>query len=488
MQLRKITTALAAAGVLGAAGMVGSHYIPWTVAAAAHAETRASAGAPVPQVALPDFAAIVAQSGAAVVNVSVSGMTKTGFVGAPDESEPGNDPFFQFFRGIPFQFQFQFPRGEVPTQGMGSGFIMSSDGLILTNAHVVRNASEVTVKLTDRREFRAKVVGVDPETDVAVLRIDAKNLPTVRLGNASATRVGEWVVAIGSPFGFENSVTAGIVSAKGRSLPGDAYVPFIQTDVAVNPGNSGGPLFNMAGQVIGINSQIYSRSGGYQGLSFAIPINVATAVMDQIVATGHATHARLGVTVQEVNQALADSFGLKKAEGALVSSVKPDSAAARAGLEAGDVILKYDGRQISGANDLPRLVSAAKPGESVSVEIWRKGSTKDLTAVLGKSELAAADGSAGGKTQAHGRLGLAVRELTAEERGEAKVPGGLLVEGVNGAAERAGVQSGDIILSVNGTALKSAAQLHELAARASKSIALLLQRGDSRIFVPIEIG
>jgi serine protease Do len=486
MQFKKLTIALIAAGVLGAGGVAGARYIPLTFAAPAHAAALASAGAPIRQVALPDFASIVAQNGPAVVNVSVSGMTKAGMTSGPDENEFGNDPFFQFFRGLPFKFQV--PRGEVPTQGLGSGFIMSSDGLILTNAHVVRDASEVTVKLTDRREFRAKVVGMDPESDVAVLRIDAENLPTVRLGNPAATKVGEWVVAIGSPFGFDNSVTAGIVSAKGRSLPGDSYVPFIQTDVAVNPGNSGGPLFNMAGEVIGINSQIFSRSGGYQGLSFAIPINVATTVMNQIVATGHATHARLGVTIQQVNQGLADSFGLKKAEGALVSSVVPDSAAARAGLQAGDVILKYNGQAISGANDLPALVSEAKPGESVKVEIWRKGSTLELTAVLGKSELASTDDSTNGKAQTHGRLGLAVRALTAEERSEAKVPGGLLVEGVAGAAERAGVQAGDIILSVNGTALKSAAQLHDFTARASKSIALLVQRGDARIFVPIKTG
>jgi len=479
MELRKITMALVAAGVLGAGGMVGSHYFPITIASPAHAATVA-------QQALPDFASIVAQNGPAVVNVSVSGMTKAGAMSAPGENEFGSDPFFQFFRGMPFRFQN--PNAEVPMQGQGSGFIMSPDGLVLTNAHVVRNASEVTVKLTDRREFRAKVVGIDPETDIAVLRIDAKNLPVVRVGNPAGTRVGDWVVAIGSPFGFENSVTAGIVSAKGRSLPGDAYVPFIQTDVAVNPGNSGGPLFNMAGEVIGVNSQIYSHSGGYQGLSFAIPINVAAGVMGQIVATGHATHARLGVTIQEVNQTLADSFGLKKAEGALVSSVVPDSAAARAGLQAGDVILKYNGRPISGANDLPALVSAAKPGESAKVEIWRKGSTQELTAVLGKVQQASADESANGKAQAHGHLGLAVRPLTAEERSEAKVSGGLLVEGVAGAAERAGVQPGDIILSLNNMPLKSAAQLSELTAHAAKSVALLVQRGDSRIFVPIKTG
>jgi len=476
MKLKKITMALVAAGVFGAGGMVGSHYFPVAVAAPAHAAT--------PTLALPDFASIAARNGPSVVNVSVSGMTQAGATGAPGENEFGNDPFFQFFRGMPFRI----PRTEVPMQGQGSGVIMSGDGLILTNAHVVRNASEVTVKLTDRREFRAKVVGIDPQTDIAVLRIDAKNLPAVRVGDSAATQVGDWVVAIGSPFGFENSVSAGIVSAKGRSLPGDGYVPFIQTDVAVNPGNSGGPLFNMAGEVIGINSQIYSRSGGYQGLSFAIPISVAQGVMDQIVSTGHATHARLGVTIQQVNQQLAESFGLKKVEGALVSSVQPDSAAARAGLQAGDVILKFNGSPITASNDLPSLVGQLKPGATAKLEIWRKDGTRELSAVLGKPEQAAAEQGAGGKAQAPGRLGLAVRPLTTEERSEAKVPGGLLVEGVAGAAEHAGVQPGDILLSVNGTPLKSAAQLRELTAHAAKSVALLVQRGDSRIFVPIKTG
>jgi serine protease Do len=488
MRSRNILLVLFALCLLSAAGIAALRYLPATLAALAHAGAVAQARAaePMRQATLPDFASIVAQNGAAVVNISVSGTTKAGWMKAPDENDFGNDPFFQFFRGLPFKFQI--PHDEVPMQGLGSGFIVSPDGVILTNAHVVRDAAEVTVKLIDRREFRARVVGTDLETDIAVLRIDAKNLPTVRLGNPAASRVGDWVVAIGSPFGFENSVTAGIVSAKGRSLPGDAYVPFIQTDVAVNPGNSGGPLFNMAGEVIGINSQIYSRSGGYEGLSFAIPIDVAVKVRDQIVATGHATHARLGVTVQEVNQPLAESFGLKKVEGALVSSVQPDSAAARAGLQAGDVILKFNGRPIAASSDLPSLVSEAKPGESAKLEIWRKGGIRELSAVLGKTEQTAAGEATGGEALAHGRLGLAVRPLTSEERREAGVSAGLLVERVEGPAERAGVQPGDLILSVNGTALKSAAQLRELAAHASKSVALLVQRGDARIFVPLRIG
>ena len=322
---------------------------------------------------LPDFASVVQESGPAVVNIQVSGTRKASMQGP---------------EGLPFRFG---PPSDMPVQGQGSGFIVSRDGLVLTNAHVVAGASEVRVKLTDRREFQAKVLGVDPATDVAVLRIDAKDLPVVKLGNPASARVGDWVLAIGSPFGFENSVSAGIVSAKGRSLPGDYFVPFLQTDVAVNPGNSGGPLFNLAGEVIGINSQIYSRSGGYQGLSFAIPIDVALRIKDQIVATGKAVHARLGVAVQPVNQALADSFGLPKNEGALIASVQPGSAAARAGLEPGDIVLQYDGRPIVDSTDLPALVSQVLPGTRSSLRVWRKGRILDLTVTLGEAKFARAE-------------------------------------------------------------------------------------------------
>jgi serine protease Do len=462
-----------------AGGAVVTHYSGQPVQAA----TPAVVQAVVPGTALPDFAAIAQQYGPAVVNITVTGTRKTGLSGGDDDE----NPLSQFFRGMPGSpFRFGTPPAEVPTQGQGSGFIVGADGIVLTNAHVVREASEVTVKLTDRREFRAKVLGADPATDIAVLRIDAKNLPVVVLGDPARARVGDWVVAIGSPFGVDNSVSAGIVSAKGRSLPGDAYVPFIQTDVAVNPGNSGGPLFNLAGEVIGINSQIYSRSGGYQGLSFAIPINVALKVKDQIVANGRVAHARLGVGVQELNQALAESFGLKRAEGALVSTVQPGSAAERAGLQPGDVITKVNGKTIGAAGELSAFVGAASPGDRIGLEILRKGEKRELSATLGAAEAeksAKADESAPGK----GRVGLAVRALTPEERKQAHLPGGLLVEEVGGPAARAGMQPGDIVLMAGGKPVKSVDDLRAATA-ASGNVALLVQRGDARVFVPLKLG
>jgi len=484
MQPRKTVAALAIA-IAFAAGATATYFVDRPVhaaasgpaAAAAVTAPRAANGA-----ALPDFASIVQQYGPAVVNITVSGTRKTGWSGGQDDDD---NPIQQFFNGAPFRFGPP-PSAEVPVQGQGSGFIIGADGLILTNAHVVQGASEVTVKLTDRREFRAKVLGSDPATDVAVLRIEARNLPVVTLGDPERARVGDWVVAIGSPFGFENSVSAGIVSAKGRSLPGDAFVPFIQTDVAVNPGNSGGPLFNLAGEVVGINSQIYSRSGGYQGLSFAIPINVALKVKDQIVATGHASHARLGVTVQQVNQALADSFGLKKAEGALVSSVQPESAAEQAGLQPGDVIVKFDGKAVGGAGELSAMVGQATPGDKAKLEILRKGESRELVATLGAAKADPAEKvAASGASK--GRLGLSVRPLTPEERKEAKLAGGLLVEDVGGPAARAGVQPGDVILMAGGKPVKNVDDLRSATA-GSKSVALLVQRGDARVFVPLKIG
>ena len=466
MQTRKIVILLAALAMSAMGAIVGAQYLNTGVAQAA---------APVAAAQLPDFAGIVQRYGPAVVNIATSGTRKAGAQQAAPE----------LFRGLPFQFGTPMP--EMPVQGQGSGFILSTDGIVLTNAHVVQNATEVTVKLTDRREFKAEVLGTDPATDIAVLRIDARDLPVVRLGDPKRARVGDWVVAIGSPFGFENSVTAGIVSAKGRSLPGDIYVPFIQTDVAVNPGNSGGPLFNLDGEVIGINSQIYSRSGGYQGLSFAIPIDMALRVKDQIVATGHATHARLGVNVQTMNQALAESFGLERPQGALVAAVAPDSAAEKAGLQPGDVVVGFNGRPVGDSGELAAMVGESAPGAMVTFDVVRKGVRRTLAATLGTTADAEKQRAAADEAAGKGRLGLAVRPLSPQEQEAANVSGGLLVQGVNGAAARAGVAPGDIVLQAGGKPVKSVEDLRA-AARSGKTIALLVQRGERRLFVPLQAG
>ncbi|MBE2258596.1 MAG: DegQ family serine endoprotease [Rhodobacteraceae bacterium] len=432
-------------------------------------------------VGLPDFTGIVAHSGPAVVNISATGTSKTAFSGGERGQRGQQIPdFFRHF-GIPS------PDEGAPSRGMGSGFIVRADGVILTNAHVVSGADEVTVKLTDKREFKAKVVGLDKVTDVAVLRIDATNLPVVRLGNPGSAQVGEWVVAIGSPFGFENTVTAGIVSAKGRSLASDSYVPFIQTDVAVNPGNSGGPLINLNGEVIGINSQIYSRNGGYQGVSFAIPIDVAMNIEQQLLQHGKVSHGRMGVTIQEVSQSLAQSFGLKTATGALISSVEKGSPAATAGLEPGDVILKLNDREITRSSELPPLVAAIKPGTRISVQIWRKGATREIALAVGEIPTAAVAANGAGESD-NPRLGLALRPLTPEERGQSGGQGGLVVENVSGPAARAGIQRGDVVLSLNGQPVGDVAQLRALLDKSGKTVALLIERDDAKIFVPVDIG
>jgi serine protease Do len=434
-----------------------------------------------PSVMLPDFETIAAQQGPSVVNISVSGTVKTRFSGLP-QMDP-NDPFYEFFR----RFQPPAPQGNMPTHGLGSGFIVSPDGVILTNAHVVAGADEVIVKLTDKREFKAKVIGLDKPSDVAVLKIDASDLPAVRIGDPQQVRVGEWVVAIGSPFGFENSVTAGIVSAKSRSLPDENYVPFLQTDVAINPGNSGGPLFDLNGEVIGINSQIYSQSGGYQGLSFSIPIDVAMKVERQLLDHGKVSRGRLGVLIQEINQELAKSFGLDKPTGALVSSVEKDSPAEKAGIEPGDVILKFNGKEVAGSRDLPSMVADITPGVTAKVEVWRAGKVKQLSVDVGEMKIASAEEKSSGG--AKGGLGLEVRPLTPDERKEAEVAEGLVVEGVDdGPAAKAGIQSGDVILSVNGEKVGSAEKLRSLVAKHNKNVALLVLRGNNKMFVPIELG
>lgn len=479
-----LVLALATAGVIGAVG-AGAY----TSAVSAPTNATPIAAAPA-MVTLPDFSTITTRDGPAVVNISVTGTAKESDAEAAAEMQgiDPDDPMFQFFRRFQGQMGPRAQQRDVPVRAQGSGFIVSPDGLIMTNAHVVKGAKEVTVKLTDRREYRAKVLGADAKTDIAVLKIDAKNLPTLALGNTKDLKVGEWVLAIGSPFGFESTVTAGVVSAKGRSLPDDSYVPFIQTDVAVNPGNSGGPLLNTRGEVVGINSQIYSRSGGYQGVSFAIPIDVAVQVKDQIVATGKATHARLGVAVQEVNQAFADSFKLDKPEGALVSNIEKGGPGDKAGLKAGDVIRKVDGQPIVSSGDLPAVIGQQTPGKKVTLEVWRQGERQELSARLGDAsdkpvQVAKADNAAG-----QGKLGLALRPLQPQEKREAAIENGLLVEDVAGPSAIAGVQAGDVLLAINGTPARSLEQVREVVAKADKSVALLIQRGEDKIFVPVRIG
>jgi serine protease Do len=439
-----------------------------------------------PAGATPNYRAIVQQAAPAVVAVTVAGTHKLTPEEMPFDPE---DPFFQFFRGLP-GFQFRLPKrgDDVPFRSEGSGFIISSDGLILTNAHVVREAKVVTIKLNDRREFSAKVLGTDPTTDIAVLRIDAKNLPVVLLGDAQQLQVGDPVLAIGSPFGFEQSATQGIVSAKGRSLPGDAAVPFIQTDAAVNPGNSGGPLFDGSGAVVGINAQIYSRSGGFQGLSFAIPINVALKVKDQIVRTGKVSHARMGVIVQDLNQSLAESFGLSRPDGALIAKVNPDSAAAAAGLKPGDVVTEVNGEPIVRSGDLSSRIGLASPGDNVKLKVWRDKTTREVVVKLGRAE-------DGGKTQAQaspegqrGQLGLLLRPLTREERARAHLDSGLVIVGVTGPAARAGLMPGDILLAINGLPVTSIDQVRGVMDKTTKSVALLIERNGERIFVPVDLG
>jgi serine protease Do len=443
---------------------------------------------PLPAGAMPNYRAIVQQAGPAVVGVTVAGLRK----GSPEEfSIDPDDPFFQFFRGLPgFQWRLPGQGGSVPFRSQGSGFIIisSSDGLILTNAHVVREAKEVTVKLSDRREFKAKVLGADTATDIVVLRIDARDLPVVRLGDAQQLQVGDPVLAIGSPFGFEQTATRGIVSAKGRSLPGDSAVPFIQTDAAVNPGSSGGPLFDASGGAVGINAQIYSQSGGYQGLAFAIPINVALKVKDQIVATGRVEHARLGVTVQDLSQSLAESFRLPRPDGALISNVAAGSAAATAGLMAGDVITAVNGEPIVHSGDLSSRISLAAPGETVRLKVWRDGNTREMSVKLGRAEERASSLTQPDSAVHPGQLGLKLRPLTREEQTLARVQGGLLIKGVAGPAARAGVMPGDILLAINGVPVKSIDQMLGLLEKKPKNVALLIQRNGDRLFVPVELG
>ncbi len=439
---------------------------------------------------LPDFTELVEKQGAAVVNVSTTQavQTQAGLQGLPNL--PENEAFNEFFK----HFAPQMPR-EQESQSLGSGFIISADGYILTNAHVVDRADKITVRLSDKREFKAKIIGTDKRTDVALLKIEATALPKVNLGNPDLLKVGEWVLAIGSPFGFDSSVTAGIVSAKGRSLPQENFVPFIQTDVAINPGNSGGPLFNMRGEVVGINSQIYSRSGGYMGLSFSIPIDVAMEVVNQLRASGKVTRGRIGISIQEVTRELADSFGLSKPNGALISGVEKGGPADKAGVLPSDVILKFDGKLVTNSVDLPRMVAATKPGSKATVQVWRKGAALDISLVVGEiKEGAAKSMQSEAKTEqamtpSMLRLGLSVIDLSAAQKAELQVSGGVLIDDLKGGAARSELQRGDVILGIGNIEIRNVDQFNEILKKVpqGKSIALLIRRNDGALYVPIRL-
>lgn len=445
---------------------------------------------------LPDFTDLVDRVGPAVVNIRTTQRV------SPEQAIPGGDDeemqeFFRRFFGVPIPPRpDRSPRGPKPDsqreeempRGVGSGFIVSADGFVMTNAHVVDGADEVYVTLTDNREYKAKIIGADKRTDVALVKIEGSNLPRIAFGDSNKLRVGEWVIAIGSPFGLDNTVTAGIVSAKARDT-GD-YLPLIQTDVAVNPGNSGGPLINMRGEVIGINSQIYSRSGGYMGISFAVPIDEAMRVSEQLKASGRVTRGRIGVQIGEVTKEVAESLGLPKAQGALVQRVEPGGPADKAGLEAGDIVLKFNGTSIEKTSDLPRLVGNTKPGARTTVTVWRKGAKRDLTIAVAEMEPDNApkkESKDFKPDQPVNTLGLAVSDLTAAQKKELGVDGGILVEIAEGTAAKAGLRPGDIILRLNNTDIADAKQFNALVSKLERKrvAVLLVRRGDSSQFVPV---
>jgi serine protease Do len=466
--------------------------LPWASALPASEPKQPSASAGSSQqseqiVPLPDFTPLIKTNGPAVVSViTTSAQQRAQRGGRPSADD---DPMLEFFR--------RFMPNAAPDQrqggGLGSGFIISKEGHILTNAHVVADASDVTVRLADaKREFKAKVIGIDRRTDVALIKVEASDLPTTRLGDSKLVEPGQWVAAIGAPFGFANTITAGIVSATGRSLPDETFVPFIQTDVAVNPGNSGGPLINLKGEVIGINSMIYSRTGGYMGVSFAIPIEVALDVAKQLQQSGKVTRGRLGVGIQPVTKELAQSFRLDSATGAVVTNVEPGSPADKAGLKPGDVILSYNGKKIENPNDLPRFVAGTKPGEKAELEIWRNGKREQVAAAVGEfpsEQRAEAPGTP--SAPASNELGLAVRELPPEGRKALGVDYGLVVEDVTGGpAARSPIQPGDVIIGVNQDRFRSLEEFNKLISqrRKGESVALLVRRGDANLYVPVPVG
>jgi serine protease Do len=445
---------------------------------------------------LPDFTELYEQQGPAVVSIDVTQKSRRSAM--PELSE--DDPFYEFFRRFG-----QIPRNaprprDFEQQSTGSGFILSADGYVLTNAHVVDDASEVSVKLTDKREFKAKVIGTDKRTDVALLKIDATGLPKVTIGDPDKLKVGEWVAAIGKPFGLENTITAGIVSAKGRELPNENLVSYIQTDVPINPGNSGGPLFNLKGEVVGVNSMIYSRTGGSMGLAFAIPIDVAINVTKQIQEKGRVTRSRIGVQIQEVSRETADAFGLVKASGALVNSVEKGGPADKAGIEQGDIIVKVDGRTVSSSAELPRIITAIKPGTRIVLQVWHKGASKDVNVTV--AELKEDDGARPARRAPAGkdkektkpnRMGLVLSDLSEEQKKELEIKNGVGVEEISGTAH-GDIQPGDVILALisRGTTIeaRSAEQLNAQIAKAEKgsSVTLLLKRGERQFYSTIKLG
>ena len=444
---------------------------------------------------LPDFTDLVDQVGPSVVNIRTLEKVKASGAGNVDEQ------MLEFFKRFGIPVPPNMPRApradpsqpdEEQPRGVGSGFILTADGFVMTNAHVVEGADEVIVTLTDKREFKAKIIGADKRSDVAVVKIEATGLPAVKIADISRLRVGEWVMAIGSPFGLENTVTAGIVSAKQRDT-GD-YLPFIQTDVAINPGNSGGPLINMRGEVVGINSQIYSRSGGFQGISFAIPIDEATRVAEQLRVSGKVTRGRIGVQIDQVTKDVAESIGLGKAQGALVRGVESGAPAEKAGIEAGDIIVKFEGKTIDKASDLPRLVGNIKPGTKATVTVFRRGATKDLVVTIAEVEAdkparpasaAPSKAPAAGPAQA---LGLSVSSITDAQKKELNIKGGVKVDAAEGAAARAGLREGDVIVSIANTEVTNVASFEAALAKIdkSKSMTVLVRRGELAQFVIIK--
>lgn len=451
---------------------------------------------------LPDFTQLVERDGTAVVNIQAIRDTNTAQQSLRNNSSenspfPEDDPFFDFFRRlIPGQPSLPQQEPEFDAVSFGSGFITSPDGYILTNAHVVSNGGNIKVKLTDKREYSAKLVGVDKRSDVALIKIEAQNLPVVKIGNPAELKVGEWVAAIGAPFGFDNSVTAGIVSAKGRSLPDESYVPFIQTDVAINPGNSGGPLFNLKGQVVGINSQIYSRSGGFMGISFAIPIDIAMGVAEQLKKTGVVKRGQLGVYIQEVSQDLAKSFQLDSTKGALVVRVTPNGPGEKAGLKVGDIIIGFNGKPVDNSKDLPMMTGSLPPKSKVKLQIWRNGSEKEITVELG--ELTDENRTGIPKTQQNqlvqpdsqklGKLGLSLAELTDAQKKELRLAGGLLVMQAKGIAAQAGLMRGDIVLGVNQTEVLDFKSFEKAFETAHGNVAFLVKRGEQTLYLAMTLN